>query len=267
MTSIVYILGSTRSGTSALRNAVAGTRYKGFGEGHLVPVLTEIVDTVRRNGASGLGADVPGNGLSSLRGDDLIRALFAGYERYLADFLQSAYIVDKTPTITPIRAAPDLASYHSDAKFIHCSRRHVDNVQSKLKKFPDESPERCAREWTDCHAAWFETRRVLEDRGIGFLEINFHEMAEDPSGTAARIGHYLELDRQEISGMEVYLRSQRPQSDQNRDLTKFLRLSELRWSDADKRRFVEITSKVGARLGYGLESYYDRPASSQEAAA
>ena len=40
MTTILYILGSTRSGTSALRNAIAGTRYKGFGEGHLVPILS-----------------------------------------------------------------------------------------------------------------------------------------------------------------------------------------------------------------------------------
>lgn len=267
MTSIVYILGSTRSGTSALRNAVAGTRYKGFGEGHLVPVLTEIIDTVRRNGASGLGADVPGNGLSSLRGDDLIRALFAGYERYLADILKSEYIVDKTPTITPIRAAPDLATFHSDVKFIHCSRRHVDNVQSKLKKFPDKPLENYAREWTDCHDAWFKTREILKDRGLEFLEINFQEMVEDPSGTATRIGDYLELDEEEISYMETYLRSQRPQSDQNRDLTKFLKFSELRWSDSDKRRFVAITSKVGAMLGYGLESYYDHHAPSKEDAA
>lgn len=266
MTTILYILGSTRSGTSALRNAIADTRYKGFGEGHLVPVLTEIIDSVRSNSATGLGADVPGNGLSCLRGDDLLRSLFAGYERYLADFLQSPYIVDKTPTVTPIRAAADLARFHSNAKFIHCSRRHVDNVQSKLKKFPDKALENHAREWADCHDAWFEARHVLQDRASGFLEINFHEMAEDPSGTAARIGRYLELDPREISAVETYLQSQRPQANQDRDLTKFLKLSELQWNETDKQRFVEITSKVGMILGYGLESYYDDGASRKEVA-
>ncbi len=162
MTTILYILGSTRSGTSALRNAIAGTRYKGYGEGHLVPILSEIIGSVRRNGKAGLGVDVPGNGLSGLKADDLIKALFAGYEEYLSDQLHATHIVDKTPTIAPILATPDLAAYHSNAKFIHCSRRHLDNIQSKVTKFPDKSLENHAREWTDCHQAWFAARQTLE---------------------------------------------------------------------------------------------------------
>lgn len=257
MTTILYILGSTRSGTSALRNAIAGTRYKGFGEGHLVPILSEMIDSVRRYAKCGLGADVPGNGLSGLKADELIKALFAGYERYLADRLHATHIVDKTPTITPILAAPDLAAYHSDAKFIHCSRRHLDNIQSKVKKFPEQTLENHVREWTECHQAWFTTRQMLEARGQEFLEVNFSEMAEDPSGVADRIGEYLGLDAEEIGYVESYLQSQRPQANKDRDLTQFLKLSDLKWSEADKRSFVEITSQVGRTLGYGLEHYYE----------
>lgn len=256
MTTILYILGSTRSGTSALRNAIAGTRYKGYGEGHLVPILSEIISSVRRNGESGLGATVPGNGLSGLKGDALIKSLFAGYEQYLSDHLHATHIVDKTPTIAPILAAPDLAAYHSDAKFIHCSRRHLDNIQSKVKKFPDKSLENHAREWADCHQAWFAAKQALENQGKDFLEVNFYEMAEDPSGVAAKIGAYLEFDTAEIEYVESYLQSQRPQANKDRDLKKFLKLSELPWGEADKRRFVEITSPVARTLGYGLEQYY-----------
>lgn len=257
MTTILYILGSTRSGTSALRNAIAGTRYKGYGEGHLVPILSEIIASVRRNGKSGLGAEVPGNGLSGLKADALITSLFAGYEAYLADQLKATHIVDKTPTISPILAAPDLARYHSGAKFIHCSRRHLDNIQSKVKKFPDKSVENHAREWTDCHQAWFAARQTLEAMDQDFLEVNFHDMAADPAGVSQRIGAYLELDADEVAGVESYLQSQRPQANKDRDLTQFLKLSELPWSDTDKRRFVEITSHVGRTLGYGLEQYYE----------
>lgn len=257
MTTILYILGSTRSGTSALRNAIAGTRYKGFGEGHLVPILSEIIASVRRNAKSGLGAEVPGNGLSSLKPDALIKKLFAGYEHYLSDQLHATHIVDKTPTIAPILAAPDLAAYHSNAKFIHCSRRHLDNIQSKVKKFPDKSLENHAREWTDCHQAWFAARQILTDRGQDFLEVNFYEMAEDPSGAAEKIGAYLGFEAEEIAYVESYLQSQRPQANKDRDLTKFLKLSDLEWSEADKRRFLEITAHVGRTLGYGLERYYE----------
>ena len=40
---MLYVLGSTRSGTSALRNAITRTRYKGYGEGHMEPMLAEII--------------------------------------------------------------------------------------------------------------------------------------------------------------------------------------------------------------------------------
>ncbi len=257
MTTVLYILGSTRSGTSALRNAIAGTRYKGYGEGHLVPILSEIIASVRRNGQSGIGANVPGNGLSGLKADELIRALIAGYEAYLSDQWKANHIVDKTPTIAPILAAPDLATYHSDAKFIHCSRRHVDNIQSKVKKFPDQSLENHAREWTDCHQAWFASRQRLEDMGQDFLEINFHEMAADPAAAANKIGAYLDFEAEETAYVENYLLSQRPQANKDRDLTQFLKLSDMHWSETDKRRFIEITSHVGRTLGYGLERYFD----------
>jgi hypothetical protein len=69
-----------------------------------VPILSEIIASVRRNGQSGLGANVPGNGLSGLRADEMIRALVAGYESYLAAQLKATHIVDKTPTIAPILA-------------------------------------------------------------------------------------------------------------------------------------------------------------------
>lgn len=257
MVTMLYILGSTRSGTSALRNAIAETRYSGYGEGHLVPMLVDLIDTVRREKQIGLGHDVPGTGLNYLNADALIRHLFQGYERYLAEDLGCSHILDKTPTVAPIRAAPDLASYHSEAKLIYCARRHVDNVHSKLMKFPDVTLEEHVEEWSHCHAAWLGARAKLDAQGQEYLELDFFDLATDCDGVAARIGAYLALDREETDSIARYLGSQRPQAEPGRDLTRFLRLSDLPWSDEQKAHFRDIASPVGATLGYGFETYWE----------
>lgn len=257
MVVMLYILGSTRSGTSALRNAIAETRYRGYGEGHLAPVLVDMIRAVREAKRGGTGHDVPGTGLNYLDQDALLRQLFEGYERYLADGLQCGHVIDKTPTITPIRAAPDLAAYHRDAKFLYCSRRHVDNVQSKLRKFPGVPMEEHTEEWAACHAAWLETRSRLDARGQDYLELDFFDLATDCDGVAARIGGYLGLDSGETDSIARYLSSQRPQAEQGRDLTRFLRLSELPWSEEQKARFREIVTPVSKALGYGFETYWE----------
>lgn len=255
MIEVLYILGSTRSGTSALRNALSSTRFKGFGEGHLVPILDDLVRTVRTHRLEGLGARTPGNGLFELRENVLIRHLFHGYESYLVSVLGSQAIMDKTPTIVPIRFAPDLNQFHQAPRFIHCSRRHVDNIQSKLKKFPDRTVQQHCQEWAACNATWLEVSERLDGNFIAF---DFYDLVTDQTGISQRIGDYLDLAHNEVIAVTQYLISQRPQGATDRDLTNFLKLSEMPWSDEEKADFVEICGPVGERLGYGLETYYEK---------
>ncbi|WP_172332408.1 sulfotransferase [Mangrovicoccus sp. HB161399] len=253
--SVTYILGSTRSGTSALRNALAETRYVGFGEGHLVPILEDIFSVVKRHREEGLGANVPGNGLHNLKQNVFLRCIVHGYERYLQTELRGTWIMDKTPTIDPIRLSPSLNEFHEDAKFIHCARRHVDNVQSKLKKFPDRNLEQHCQEWAQCNLKWLEVRQKLNGN---FFDFDFFELSNSPDKISEGIGQYLELDGVEVEKMAQYLRSQRPQSHAKRDLTKYLKLSEMPWSDREKEAFVRICGPVGKRLGYGFEDYWEQ---------
>lgn len=253
MIEIVYILGSTRSGTSALRNALAETRFKGYGEGHLAPILVDLIRNVRQHKATGLGAGVEGNGLNRLRENPLLRRMIRGYERYLAEEVQSESILDKTPTIVPIRAAPDLNRFHDKPYFLHCARRHVDNIASKQKKFPDRTLEQHCREWADCNLAWLDVRPQLEGNCLSF---DFFDIAVDPEGMAGKIGAYLRLTPAEVAAVGAYLDRQRPQASADRDLTRFLKLSETGWTEAEQERFRAICGPVGERIGYGYDTYF-----------
>ncbi|MDP2518849.1 sulfotransferase [Shimia thalassica] len=253
---IVYVLGSTRSGTSALRNAIAETRFSGYGEGHLTPILSDLLDNIEGHRVSGTGAAERGTGLFSLKPNVLIRHFFHGYERYLASQFESEFIVDKTPTVDPIRMAPLLNKYHVNAKFIYCVRRHVDNVQSKRKKFADHPfPSHC-REWAACHESWLKSKVELNDN---FLEMDFHRLVTEPSRVAQEIATYLELPEPEMRDIEEYLLQARPETSKNRDLTQFLKLSEIPWTSEEKQIFQRICGKVGTQLNYGYDTYFDNP--------
>ncbi|MEL7125147.1 MAG: sulfotransferase [Pseudomonadota bacterium] len=256
MIEIVYVLGSTRSGTSALRNGLAETRFAGYGEGHLVPILQDMIRAVRSHKSDGLGAQVEGNGLHQMRENVMLRHLFHGYEQYLATQIKTNSLMDKTPTIAPIQLAPDLDTFHQKPYFIHCARRHLDNVQSKIKKFPDRTLEQHCREWAECNMTWL---RVKDRLGSNYLAFDFYDLATDPERIAGQIGTYLELSAEDTAALGAYLVSKRPQAAADRDLTQFLRLSEIDWTDDEKQIFDDICSPVGELLGYGMEDYFHAP--------
>lgn len=250
---ILYILGSTRSGTSALRNAITTTRFAGYGEGHLVPLLKDYLEATRKHKTDGLGASEAGTGIHQLRRDVFLRHIFHGYERYLVGQLKSEDVLDKTPTVEPIRMVPQLARYHAKALFVHCSRRHVDNVLSKLRKFPDITLERACREWAGCHVAWLENRLELGDNK---LELENRELATEPDTVAERLGSYLELDTEEIEAIADKLSNGRPEQTSDRDVGDFVPIEETGWSEEEQDLVRSICGPVGARLGYGFDRFW-----------
>jgi hypothetical protein len=253
MIEFLYVLGSTRSGTSALRNGLAETRYAGYGEGHLAPILNDVINAVRYHKTDGLGADVPGNGLNQLHVNIVLRHLFHGYEQYVVNEIGSRHLMDKTPTITPIQMAPDLNTFHQKPYFLHCARRHLDNVQSKIKKFPSRNLEQHCREWAECNMAWLRSKEKLDGN---FVDFDFYDLVTDTDAIVKRIGKYLDLKEEDVAAFTAYLVSQRPQANADRDLTQFLKLSEVDWTDDEKQAFIDICGPVGQLLGYGMEDYY-----------
>lgn len=249
---IVYILGSTRSGTSALRNAICRTRYNGYGEGHMEGMLAGIIAAVQQHRP--VNPANQGNARSKMKATKLLRHLFLGYERYLSKEVNSQFMVDKSPSVPAILAAPAMNRYHANAKFIHCARRHVDNVHSKLKKFPSQTFQQSCKTWAKCNSAWLDVREQLDGN---YVDFDFHDLANDPEAIVARIAAYLELDQTEAEAMLSYLQSQRPEAKPERDVTRFLKLSEVDWPEADKKEFVRICGPVGEKLGYGMESYFE----------
>jgi hypothetical protein len=254
MVEICYILGTTRSGTSALRNALAETKFKGPGEGHLVPLLEDLLGVVYKQKTSGLGAKSSGNGLFRMSEHEMGVSIFLGYEHYLQKTYGSEFIVDKTPTIEPIKFSSHLNRFHSSAKFIHCARRHIDNIISKCRKFPEVPFEIHCREWTDCSLAWEEKKPQLNGN---FIEFDYFDLVNDVIGVSIRVADYLGLSEEERNIFNNYIGVQRPEGSKETELGRVARFSDVEWTDKEKIDFMRICEPRGSQLGYGLDYYFE----------
>ena len=254
MVEICYILGTTRSGTSALRNALAETKFKGPGEGHLVPLLSDILAVVHKQKTSGLGANSSGNGLFRMSEYEMGISIFLGYERYLQKTYGSEFIIDKTPTIEPIKFSPYLNRFHSAAKFIHCARRHIDNIISKCRKFPEVPFDIHCREWTDCSLAWEEKKLQLHGN---FIEFDYFDLVNNVNGVSMQVANYLGLSEEERSTFSNYIGIQRAEGSNETDFGRVARFSDVEWTDKDKIDFMRICGLRGLQVGYGLDYYFE----------
>ncbi|MEP5625279.1 MAG: hypothetical protein ABJP82_22135, partial [Hyphomicrobiales bacterium] len=88
-------------------------------------------------------------------------------------------------------------------------------------------------------------------------EFDFFDLVSDTKSISTQVGNYLDLDEEEVVSFQVYLDQKRPEAATGRDLTKFLKLSSVDWTDSEKESFVNICGPVGDRLGYGMEEYFD----------
>lgn len=246
----VFVLGSTRSGTSAIRDALAATRYSGPGEGHTIGLLSDMSNAVRRHYDQHGAALHEGTGLRRIDRGKLLNEIRLTYLRLLYEHWPTEYYLDKTPNITPIEALEDIKAAMPNAKFIFCSRRGIDNIISKQKKWPDTPFLSQCREWVAIQRAWRQKKTILPLSD--HIEVEYYDLATEPGKVAERIRTFLDLDADEETRIAEVLA---PPGDK-RDLRVGVPLAETGWSDDEIRVFMKECSEQMAGRGYGLESYW-----------
>ena len=135
----VFVLGPARSGTSAMALGLLDSgRYSGYGEGHLLPLAHDLLataDTYYRRYAEA-GADTLLGRVPIAAFQSLIRRSFVQLAR---DVFPTRFWLDKTPTVAMVHAAPLMKELWPNARFIFMKRRVIENVLSRLRKFPGET--------------------------------------------------------------------------------------------------------------------------------
>jgi hypothetical protein len=253
----VFVLGSVRSGTSAMAGAlIGGTKYVGFREGQffdLIQRLRHCISLFYTEREASLGNEavmiryVPEKFVTEL--------LLSVFRNLAAETFSSIHWIDKTPSVDMIRLAPTLSRIWPEAKFLFMKRRGIENMLSRLRKFPDSIAFRshCA-DWTAAMEAWEMARPSL---GVRALEIDQREMLSQPDHVARRVGVFLELDETERAALGTYLRDRTLERTVNVD-DDTPAISEIGWSSEQIAIFRDICGATMRKFGYGFgRSYFE----------
>lgn len=251
----VFVIGTTRSGTSVVQLALLATkRYRGHGEGHLSPLLLQLASAVEQFWSRSQAAIQQKAAVASLNKDDVLGSVFDLVRQAYAELYGSSPFTEKTPTIGAIRVAPWLHRVWPGAKVLLCRRRGLENIQSKRKKFPGLKFDQACNEWRACMLEWQSVRPAVPS----YLEIDQLEIALAPAATARRMGAYLELSDADVRFLAEYFAGRFPERG-SADY-KPSTLESMPWSEAEREHFRKACSAAMQAYGYRYdERYWDGP--------
>jgi len=250
----IFVVGSPRSGTTIIGDSIRKTlgAGAGFGESHLLPLAGAIAQTVQefhRGSAASRNPNMLLNHVNPhLMGEQMQNVIKQQYANLFGD----QCVVDKTPGGAMIWALPDIQRLWPDARVIFAKRRGIENIVSRLKKFPDIDFEAHCQQWRNCMNAWQQVRSQLHHT----LEIDQFDVLTQPQACAERLSDFLSLTTVQAQQLSLHLQNDRPEKTGHSKALEVLDLDQVEWSNAQKALFRSTCESDLERWGYSLDRNY-----------
>lgn len=254
----VFVLGAARSGTSAMAQALLKCGvYQGFEEGHFLWLLRNFLLTVHKyyeaNGEDALPDRF--TMLSRVPKTYLIGAARAVFIAAMSEMFPQGRWIDKTPRPEMIEAAPLMQELWPNARFVFMKRRGLENVSSRLTKFPTIDFADHCRDWARSMEAWLIVRDLM---GGAAMEVEQLAVAREPERTATEVGKFLDLPDYATRRIAIAFANDRPEQT-TRKLAPILQIDKLGWTDLQIVAFREICGPMMAAYGYAYTDAYFAP--------
>jgi hypothetical protein len=246
----VFVLGAARSGTSAISTALLKTRYyQGFGEGHLLPLAHALVLTCASYYRDRSMALEQGTFIRQVPQNLFAMSIRAAFINLVRSTFASTHWLDKTPTKAMVYAAPLMREIWPNARFIFLRRRAVENVVSRMRKFPRTLFRDHCQDWAAVMEAWLNVRTELADAAI---ELDHLSLAREPAMIGKQVGDFLGLPRDVQDKFVNSLVSDRLEQTSEAP-TSVYRLDELAWPSEDLKEFRTICGAMMKAYGYSFD--------------
>ena len=259
----VFIVGSPRSGTSILIASLLRAGYGGFLEGNFLPLIQIIERDVDRHFSVFY---TPNERVLTSRLDRA--ALKQRLSRVIVDAALAEQPpgpwVDKTGGPEMIQSVPVIRGFLPGSRFIFAKRRAIENVVSRVIKFPALSFEYHCADWARTMAAWRALRAAAS--GDDLMEVDQHAISIKPRETAEQLGTFLNLGPQGVSQITAAFTRQRPQQTEDGSADRVLSLDTVGWSEQQRAIFHQHCDAEMAAEGYSTDGSYWR-ADAQTSAA
>jgi hypothetical protein len=251
LASPVFIVGPPRAGTTALAVALRQAGYFGYDEGHLLNLLSPAARLVEEHFSENR-AGVSTQLLSCVDRDRLIDGIVRLVAKFQLEHTPNQPWYDKTPGVHMIRSIGLLRRAWPQAAFVFAKRRGIENIVSRMKKFPATGFAQHCAFWAEEMAAWREVR----DSGIRKIEVDQYDLAHRPVLMAVRLGIFLGLSREQMGVFTGELMGGRWERTDDKSTTRVLSLDTCGWT----REQIEIfRATCGAEMdayGYTFDERY-----------
>lgn len=264
---LTIITGPNRSGTSAMCWALRKTRYRGPAEGHLLDLIGEIGSSIdkyydrkkfARNNSANLIHFADEINIKKRIGEAFYRfyaesAVKSISSQVMINFKVKSefFFVDKTPSLDFRQTIREIDSVFDNVNYIFCKRRGIENVVSRMEKWPDRNMKYYTESWSKIMDSWYNNREIISGK---YLEIDQYDMWRTPSKTSNLVKNFLNLSEEE----EIIIRNslQHDRVQKTSDSYAPLNFDQLEWSDEEKQIFMDNCGDTMENFGYSYDETY-----------
>jgi hypothetical protein len=166
--------------------------------------------------------------------------------------------VDKTGGPDMIESIPVIWRLLPESCFIFAQRRGIENVNSRVKKFPEHPFEFHCTGWAQNMAAWRHLRATHPE--IPAIEVDQRDISAEPGTVAARVAQFLRLPPDGVGFLERTYAQTRPQQTEPGSADRVLSFDDVAWSPEQKSTFQRICGAEMEASGYSTDLSYRRAA-------
>lgn len=248
----IFVLGAARSGTSAIVAALrSASRYEGYDEGHIFPLLSDLLQTLADYYSAAAPAINYVAGIATIPRKYFEKGISSLFVNLMKEKFQTKFWIDKTPSNEMILVSPYLKEIWPSARFIFMKRRGLENIVSRKHKFSDDFSISCA-DWAKAMSSWLQVRHELKGMAI---EVDQLAMAREPARVAKALGTFLGLEREETDRLITELESTRLEQT-SADIAHTLDIAGVGWSNEEIKTFHDICGAAMQEYGYSKDKSY-----------
>lgn len=249
----VFIIGSPRSGTSILSAALRAAGYSGYDEGHLLSLIRRVLEIVDAHFDA---HDMKSSGelLSHVDKEKLKLGMALVLKTFQEAVQSGEPWIDKTPGTDMYFAAPYIREFWPKAKFIFAKRRGIENIVSRMKKFPEAPFAHHCEDWVSTMSGW----RALRDTGLDHIEIDQMDIARKPEMVAERLGDFLNLPESAIDAIAREMTHSHPEAASADSPQKVYSLNSTNWTEDEIATFRAACAAEMDAFGYTEDETYRR---------
>ncbi|THB77595.1 MAG: glycosyltransferase [Desulfobulbaceae bacterium] len=242
----LFIVGTTRSGTSIMKLALRRI-YGDFSphEGHLWPLYKELHERIAHYYHEHEDiSDFP-NTLFHVGRETFTDAICNVFDAFHRQHSVKGEFVDKTPDSPIITTLPLIQSMYPGLRVIFMKRHGVNNLESKLRRFPDKTFAHHCRFWNETMEAWLQVREQI----IHTIEIDQGLLLVDPVACSETIAAFLELTYNQKEAL-CSLFQEREIEKTSSDVSINKKMIDTCWSSEEQEIFTRICGQTMTAFGY-----------------